>query len=174
MHSLYGALRVPFVPERVTRGCSGRTQQNLAGQQDFYFISLSLWNDLADPVFDGVGLAGFKSRANDFLLALAACSLFVSYGFLFLFFLPRGWYCGAGVFGLKVCKLFFPALQYQHLWIIIITVFNYLVKIDPQCFNKISTTECCSLVSFIIYCDWVFFRRALTLMQDWFLRCFDS
>ena len=28
----------------------------------------SLWNDLADPVFDGVVVAGFKSRANDFLL----------------------------------------------------------------------------------------------------------
>ena len=24
-------------------------------------FSVSLWNDLADPVFDGVGLAGFKS-----------------------------------------------------------------------------------------------------------------
>ena len=36
------------------------------------FISLpeSLWNDLVDPVFDGVGLAGFKSRSNNaFLLA---------------------------------------------------------------------------------------------------------
>ena len=31
--------------------------------------SLSLWNGLSDPVFDGVGLAGFKSRANAFLLA---------------------------------------------------------------------------------------------------------
>ena len=29
----------------------------------------SLWNDLSDPVFDGVRLAGFKSRANAFLLA---------------------------------------------------------------------------------------------------------
>ena len=28
-----------------------------------------LWNDLADPVFDGVGLVGFKSRANAILLA---------------------------------------------------------------------------------------------------------
>ena len=28
-----------------------------------------LWNDLANPVFDGVGLAGFKSRANASLLA---------------------------------------------------------------------------------------------------------
>ena len=32
-------------------------------------LSVSLWNDLSDPVFDGVGLAGFKSRANAFLLA---------------------------------------------------------------------------------------------------------
>ena len=29
---------------------------------------LSLWNDLANAVFDGVGLAGFKSRANASLL----------------------------------------------------------------------------------------------------------
>ena len=33
------------------------------------FPSVSLWNGLDDPVFDGVGLAGFKSRANAFLLA---------------------------------------------------------------------------------------------------------
>ena len=32
-------------------------------------LSVSLWNDLVDPVFDGVGLAGFKSRSNAFLLA---------------------------------------------------------------------------------------------------------
>ena len=32
-------------------------------------FSVSLWNDLANPVFDGVGLAGFKSRANASLLA---------------------------------------------------------------------------------------------------------
>ena len=31
--------------------------------------SVSLWNDLSDPVFDGVGLAGLKSRVNAFLLA---------------------------------------------------------------------------------------------------------
>ena len=36
--------------------------------------SLSLWNDFSDPVSDGVGLAGFKSRANAFLLALTALS----------------------------------------------------------------------------------------------------
>ena len=37
-------------------------------------LSVSLWNDLSDPVFDGVGLAGFKIRANAFLLAWSALS----------------------------------------------------------------------------------------------------
>ena len=37
-------------------------------------LSVSLWNDLSDPVFDGVGLAGFKSRANASLLASSALS----------------------------------------------------------------------------------------------------
>ena len=32
------------------------------------------WNDLSDPVLDGVGLAAFKSRANAFLLARSALS----------------------------------------------------------------------------------------------------
>ena len=40
----------------------------------FVPLSLSLWNDLSGPVFDGVGLAGFKSRANAFLLAWSALS----------------------------------------------------------------------------------------------------
>ena len=40
-----------------------------------FLLSLSLLNDLADPVFEDVGLAGFKSRANAFLLAKAALSL---------------------------------------------------------------------------------------------------
>ena len=33
----------------------------------FIKLSMSLWNDLADPIFDGVGLAGFMSRSNAFL-----------------------------------------------------------------------------------------------------------
>ena len=36
--------------------------QNLAGAQDFILLSISLYKDLDDPVFDGVGLASFKSR----------------------------------------------------------------------------------------------------------------
>ena len=35
----------------------------------FIPFSVSLWNDLASSVFDGVGLVGFKSRANASLLA---------------------------------------------------------------------------------------------------------
>ena len=68
VHPLNGALPGrPYVPVRVTRGALvGRTSvhlctaslQNLAVQQDFIPFSVSLWNDLANPVFDGVGLAG--------------------------------------------------------------------------------------------------------------------
>ena len=35
----------------------------------FIPFSVSLWNDLASSVFDGVGLTGFKSWANASLLA---------------------------------------------------------------------------------------------------------
>ena len=38
-------------------------------RRTFIQLSVFLWNDLANPVFDGVGLAGFTSRANAFLLA---------------------------------------------------------------------------------------------------------
>ena len=77
MHPLCGALPVPYVPMRVTRGAviahrftyappRCRTSQY---RQNFIPLSVSLWNDLSDPVFDGVGLAGFKRRANALLLA---------------------------------------------------------------------------------------------------------
>ena len=36
----------------------------------FVLFSVSLWNDVDDPVLDGVGLADFKSRVNAFFLAL--------------------------------------------------------------------------------------------------------
>ena len=63
-HPLCGALPVPFVPVRVTRGVLDSQYRRI-----FIPISVSLGNDLADPVFDGVGLAGFTCRANAFLLA---------------------------------------------------------------------------------------------------------
>ena len=83
VYSLNDALPGPYVPVRVTRGALVahrytyapplcRTSQYL---RTFVALSVSLWNHLADPVFDGVGLSGFKSRVNVFLLALAALSL---------------------------------------------------------------------------------------------------
>ena len=76
MHPLSGALPLPYVPARVTRGAllahrhsfapprSGTSQYS----RSFVPLSVSLSNDLSDPVFDVVGLTDFKSRANAFLL----------------------------------------------------------------------------------------------------------
>ena len=77
MYPLCGALPVPYVPVRITRGAMiahrftyapprCRTSQC---RRTFIPLTVSLWNDLSDPVLDGVGLAGFKSKANAFLLA---------------------------------------------------------------------------------------------------------
>ena len=82
MHPLSGALPLPYVPARVTRGALVANRHSFAPppcitsqyRRSFVPLSVSLWNDLSDTVFDGVGLAGFKSRANAFLLALSALS----------------------------------------------------------------------------------------------------
>ena len=83
MHPLNGALPGPYVPARVTRAalvahrytCAPPRCRTLQYSRTFISFSVSLWNDLANPVFDGVELAGFESRANAFLLAYAALSL---------------------------------------------------------------------------------------------------
>ena len=77
--------------------------------QDCYYHLVSLLDNLADSVFDGVGLAGFKSKANIFLLAWASGSLFVFY--CFPFFLSVGLCCGPGVFRLIGCQSLSPGLQ---------------------------------------------------------------
>ena len=77
MHPLSGELPLPYVPARVTRGALVAHRHSFASprcrssqcRRSFVPLSVSLWNDLSDPVFDGVGLAGFKSRATAFLLA---------------------------------------------------------------------------------------------------------
>ena len=76
-HPLCGALPVPYVPVRVTRGALIAHRYTFAPprcrtsqyRRTFTPLSVSLWKNLVDPVFDGVGLAGFKSRSNAFLLA---------------------------------------------------------------------------------------------------------
>ena len=77
VHPLNGALPGPYMPARVTRGALVAHRytyapprcRTLQYSRTFIPFSVSLWNDLANPVFDGVGLAGFKSRANAYLLA---------------------------------------------------------------------------------------------------------
>ena len=83
VHPLSGVLPGPYVPVRVTRGALVEHRYTYAPPRcrtlqyikTFIPFSVFLWNDLANPVFDGVGLAGFKSRANASLLASAALFL---------------------------------------------------------------------------------------------------
>ena len=77
MNTLNGALAGSNVPVWVTRGALVAHRYTYAPPRcrtsqyrlDFCSLSVSLWNDLADPVFVGVELAGFKRTANAFLLA---------------------------------------------------------------------------------------------------------
>ena len=77
MNSLSGALPLPYVPARVTRGALVADRHSFEPPRcrisqylrSFVPLSVSRWHDLCDPVFDGVALAGFKSKANAFLLA---------------------------------------------------------------------------------------------------------
>ena len=77
MQPLTDALPGLHVPVQVTCGALVAHQYTYAPprcrtfqyHRPFVSLSVSLWNDFADPVFDSVGLAGFKSGANAFLLA---------------------------------------------------------------------------------------------------------
>ena len=76
VHPLSSALPLPYVPVRITSGALVAHRHSFAPpccrisqyRRTFVPLSVSLWNDLSDPVFDGVGLVGFKSRDNAFLL----------------------------------------------------------------------------------------------------------
>ena len=93
-------------PSAVTRGalvahrytCSITRCKTSHYRRTFIPLSVSTLNDLADLVLNDVGLAGFKSLANSFLLTEAALSLLSSTIFPLLVFLSIGWYYGAGVF----------------------------------------------------------------------------
>ena len=96
VHPLNSALPGSYVPVLVTRGAlvahrytyaplRCRTSQH---RRTCIPLSVSLWNDLSNPVFDGVGLAGFKRRDNVFLLALAALSILYSLHYFSLSLLP--------------------------------------------------------------------------------------
>ena len=92
---LYSALPVPYVPVRVTRGGLVTHQYTFApprcrtSQYRWTFIpfSVSLWNHLTDPIFDGVGLVGFKSMYMIFIAL--SCSIPLS----LLLFLHLSFFC---------------------------------------------------------------------------------
>ena len=75
-HPHYDALPVTYVPMRVTRDTVIGNRytyehprcRNSQYRRTFIRLLVSLWNDLGDPVFDDMGLTGFKSRANAFLV----------------------------------------------------------------------------------------------------------
>ena len=75
MHPLSGALLLPYVPARVTRGALVAHRHQFAPPRcrtsqyriTFELLSVSLWKDLVCAVLDGVGLADFNSKANAFL-----------------------------------------------------------------------------------------------------------
>ena len=77
VHPLNGSLPGPYVPARVTCGALVAHRytyaqprcRNLQYSRTFIPFSVSIWNDLASSVFDGVELPSFKSRANASLLA---------------------------------------------------------------------------------------------------------
>ena len=77
VHPLNGTLPAPYVPVRVKRSALVAHRYTYAPprcstmqyRMTFIPLSMSLWNDLANPVFGGVGQAGFKSRSNAFSLA---------------------------------------------------------------------------------------------------------
>ena len=131
MHPLYCALPLLRVPVLVTLGaaiahryiCGPPRCRTSQCTRTFIPFSVSLWNDLSDPVFDGVGLVwcgtgmgldgvglvfdgvgpSIQEQGQCLFIGLAALSPFVSSCFLFLFFHSMALYCGAGVFGLIRC-----------------------------------------------------------------------
>ena len=114
MHPLNDALPGTYVPVWVTRGALVAHRYTYAPprcrtsqcRRTFVPLSVSHWNDLADPVFDGVRLAGFKSR-----------------------------YSGAGVFGLIGCiSLSLSALHCRPLLLIIIKPNEHPCKLGSNKF----------------------------------------
>ena len=97
MHPINDALPGPYVPVRVTCGALVAHRYTYAPlrcrtsqfHRTVVLFSVSLYNDLADPVFDGVGLVGFKSSANAFFYWP---KMLYPYSNLLLFF-PLDYFC---------------------------------------------------------------------------------
>ena len=81
-------------------------------------LSVSLWNDLNDPVCDG-GAEGFYEQSQCLLAGLICC-LLLSFT-IFSFFPSMGRVCGVGVFGLIVFSLS-PSLALPTHFLILIII----------------------------------------------------
>ena len=104
--------------------------------------AVSLWNDLAHPRFDGVGLACFKSSSNAFLLAYATRSLFclLLFPFLFSFFLWVDIVSMHGVYGLIGCQSLTSCLALLNINII---DFISLIDFSHMSYLMMSFTYSC-------------------------------
>ena len=117
---LFGALHVTYVPVRVTRGtlvahryvCAPPScRTSIAVPHDLYSaLSVHVERSCWQNIFRDAGLTGFKNRVNAFLLVKLLYPILTSTTFPFLFFLSKGWYCGAGVFRLIGSKSLTPSL----------------------------------------------------------------
>ena len=107
LHFFIDVLPLPYVPVRITRGTQVAHQYTYApprcrtSQYRRIFVPLS--NDLADPVFDGVGLGGFKSRVNDFIGLSCSVPTIVFYYFSISLLSVYRLVLRAGVFGQIGC-----------------------------------------------------------------------
>ena len=135
MHPLSGALPLPYVPARVTRGALVTPGALVAPSRSrisqyrrtFVPLSVSLWNDLIVTlcliVWDWL-----VSRAEPMLscwhdLLFLKCLLL-----FYLLLLSMGWLCGVGVFGLIECSHSLQALR-SGLQIIIIIIMIIIIII---------------------------------------------
>ena len=116
MQPLYGALQEPYVPVPVKRCALVSNRYTYAPpryrtssyRKPLFPLRISMERSCC-LVFDGVGLEGFKSRANTFLVALLLAPFLSSSVFSFAF-LSMGRYCGIGVFGLTRSISISPSL----------------------------------------------------------------
>ena len=123
MHPLYGALPVPYVPERVTRGAlvahlvtyaphHYRTSQY---RRTFIPLSVSLWNDV--PTLYSMVRDWCVFRAGPMFfhwpeaMLRQQLQLLIFYCFLFLSSPSVVWHSAAGDFGLIGCKYVYPSLN---------------------------------------------------------------
>ena len=112
MHPLNAALPGPYVPVRVTSAAlvahrytyvppRCRTSQY---RWTFVSLSVSLWNNLADPRIRWCRTGGFQEQGQWFFIGLSCSILAIVFYYFSLSLLPViGWDCGAGVFGLIWC-----------------------------------------------------------------------